>query len=122
MSRTFSGESQNGAPIISAGFWKKGTQLKGLITGVFETAVGTCYNVTLNDDLEVSGDLLSPPQKGKVKSTDWSIGALKGFEMAVRASGCGGLQVKDFITVTCTGLEPTDKGNPRVNFKIDVTR
>lgn len=119
---SFSGESTNGAPIIGAGYWKKGKQISGAITGVFPTQVGQCYNLSLMDEIEVEGEHLSPPQKGKVKGTEWSIGALKGLDMAIRASGCGGLQVRDLIILTCTGSEKTNKGNDRVNFKLQVTR
>jgi hypothetical protein len=119
---TFKGKSENGAPIIGAGFWKKGTVMRAVITGIFPTAVGKCFNISTSEEISVPGDVLSPPQKGTVKGRDWSIGALKGFEMAVRSSGCGELQVKDFLKITCVGLEPTDKGNPRVDFELEVNR
>ena len=119
---TFEGESKNGAPILSAGFWKKGTKIIGSVIGVFDTSAGKCYNLTCKDELTVKGSLLSPKQEGLVKGFDWSIGALKGFEMAIRASGAGTLEVKDLVTIECTGTEATGKGNDRVNFKIRVDR
>jgi len=90
--------------------------------GVFETSAGTCYNLALKEEITVHGEHLSPKQKVTVKGTDFSLGALKGFQMAVRASGCGGLKVKDFVTIKCTGFERTSKGNDRVDFEIIVDR
>lgn len=119
---TFKGKSENGAPIISAGFWKKGVTLTGVVKGVFPTQVGTCYNISLLDEITIPGDLLSPAQKGPVKGTEWSIGALKGFEMALRDAGCGELKVSDRVVILCTGKEKTKKGNDRVNFEIEVSR
>jgi hypothetical protein len=119
---TFKGKSESGAPIISAGWWKKGANITGVVMGVFDTAVGKCYNLALRNEISVPGEFLSPKQKGTVKGTDWSMGALKGFEMAIRSSGCGGLRVKDFVRITCVGFEDTNKGNPRVDFEIEVTR
>lgn len=119
---TFKGRTENGSPIISAGYWKKGLVLSGTVKGVFSTSVGTAYNISLMDEISVPGDLLSPPQKGTVKGTEWSVGALKGFEMALRAAGCGELQVRDRVKIICTGSEKTTKGNDRVNFEIEVAR
>jgi hypothetical protein len=119
---TFKGRSENGAPIISAGFWKKGVSILGTVSGVFDTSAGKCYNLSLRDELSVPGEFLSPKQKGSVKGHEFSIGALKGFQMAVRACGCGDLQVKDFVKITCIGFEKTFKGNDRVDFEIEVTR
>jgi len=110
------------APIIGAGYWKKGTQIKGIVTGVFKTTVGPAYNLTLDREISVPGDVLSPEQKGTVTGTEFSVGALKGFEMALRAAGVSVLIVGDQITIKCTGSEDTGKGSPRVNFDVEVIR
>jgi hypothetical protein len=119
---TFSGKSENGSPIIGAKYWKKGTKIAGIVKGSFETSVGRAYNVSLLDEITVPGEYLSPPSKGPQKGQEWSIGALKGFEMALRAAGCGDLQPRDRFVLVCTGTEKTNKGNDRVNFEIEVTR
>ena len=119
---TFSGETRNGAPILGAGFWKKGTKLTGVVTNTFETANGVCYQLSLMDEITVPGQFLFPKQDGKVTSREFAVGSLKGFEMALRACGCGELQVKDLVKIECIGLSDSGKGSPRVDFKIDVTR
>lgn len=119
---TFSGETKNGAPIIGARYWKKGVTLTGVVLNSFDTANGKCYQLSLMDDITVNGDVLFPKQEGKVTGKEFAIGALKGFEMALRACGCGELLPKDLVKVTCIGLSDSGKGSPRVDFKIDVTR
>lgn len=125
----FDGRSENGAPIIGAAFWKKGVVLTGRVTGVFQTSVGECYNLTTMDEITVPGNVLSPKMKGPVKGTDWSIGALKGFEMAVKQAFKKAtkpedrkIQLGDQLTITCIGLEQTTKGNPRVDFHVRIRR
>lgn len=119
---TFEGKTEAGAPIIGAKFWKKGVSIRGTVTGVFDTRVGKAYNLKLMDEISVPGPFLSPATKGVVKGLQWSVGALKGFEMAIRASGCGQLQVGDYVEISCTGSESTTKGNDRVDFAIKVDR
>jgi hypothetical protein len=42
--------------------------------------------------------------------------------MALQAAGLDSLQVEDAIYVECTGKTSTNKGSPRVDFEIEVTR
>lgn len=101
-----------GGQFLGASFWKKGTRVEGKVTGLFGTENGTCYSVHLNKAVKVNDETTD-----KV-----SIGALKGFEMAIRASGAGELSTDDLIILECTGTVPTTKGNDQVNFKLLVDR
>lgn len=119
---TFSGETKDGAPILGAKFWKKGTKVTGTVTNAFNTANGRCYQLSLMDEITVPGAFLYPLQKGNITSREFAVGSLKGFEMALRASGAGELQEKDFVKIECIGLSDSGKGSPRVDFKVEVTR
>jgi hypothetical protein len=110
------------APILGAQFWTKGTEITGVVTGKFDTANGTAYNIKLDKQIEISGEILKPKQDGNVKLDHMSIGNMKGFEMAIRAAGAEGLERGDKIRLRATGETGTDKGNPMVNFMIRIER
>lgn len=119
---TFSGETKDGAPIIGARYWKKGVTLTGVVLNAFETANGKCYQLSLMDDIVVPGDFVFPKQKGNLKGKEFAVGALKGFEMAIRSSGASELKERDLVKIECIGETPSGKGSPRIDFKITVTR
>jgi hypothetical protein len=113
MSRTFGGSTQDAQSLIlGAKHWKKGMQIKGSVTRNFETTNGICYEIVLEKPITLNG-------KSEKKV---SIGALKGFHMALNAAGLEELETGDKIAIECTGVTATDKGNPRVDFKVAVIR
>jgi hypothetical protein len=42
--------------------------------------------------------------------------------MALQSAEVEDLEVGDRIALECTGLQPTSKGNPRIDFKIHIDR
>ncbi len=100
------------SPLLGAKDWKKGMKLEGQVTRSFETVNGTCYEVTM-------------PVAVKIRSTlekKFSIGALKGFHMALNSAGVESLEVGDKVIIECTGTTETNKGNPRVDFLVTLNR
>jgi hypothetical protein len=121
--KVFDGKTEDaGAPILSAGFWTKDMMIKGTVFRVFQTENGECYALELIAPITVHGANLYPKAEGEVKSDRFSIGGLKGFQMAVDASGAGKILRGDVLTVKATGQTDTGKGNPQINFKIRVER
>jgi hypothetical protein len=110
------------APILGAKFWTKGTKLVGLVLGSFETRNGPCTTIRLNQPVELSGELLNPPENGNKKLEAISIGNMKGFESALRACGCGALKPQDEISIECTGTQNTGQKSDMVLFRVDVSR
>jgi hypothetical protein len=98
--------------MMGAKTWKKGLRLEGVCSRTFETQNGTCFEITLRNPTKVNGAL-----EKKV-----SIGALKGFHMALNAAGLETLEVGDKVIIECTGTTETSKGNPRVDFNLAVDR
>jgi len=123
MARTYLGRTENAAgPILGAKFWKKGTVISGEVLRAFKTENGTCYTLQLDKEITANGEDVYPEQKGKITSKQFSVGSLKGFEMAIQSSGLSELRTHDKVEIRCTGTTPTDKGNPLVNFEISVQR
>jgi hypothetical protein len=121
--KVFDGKTEDaGAPILSAAFWTKETMIKGTVFRVFQTENGECYALQLISPITVHGANLYPKSEGDVKSDRFSIGGLKGFQMAVDASGAGKILKGDVLTVKATGETDTGKGNPQINFKVRVER
>jgi hypothetical protein len=121
--KVFEGKTEDaGAFILAAAFWKLGHTLRGHIIREFQTENGACFSVQLEKPMTVPGDVVSPKQQGEVTADKFSIGGLKGFQMAVDASGAGKLLPGDVLTVKATGETDTGKGSPQVNFKVRVER
>ena len=57
-----------GETFLGAKFWKKGTKIEGVISGTFQTEIGTSYNAHLKTPENVDGE----------KTDRVSIGGLKG--------------------------------------------
>jgi hypothetical protein len=101
------------APFLDAAFWKKGVRIVGFVDRSFQTQNGECYVVVLDEAVEIDGEL-----EEKV-----SIGAMKGFQMALQAANYPKLHKGDLLVAECTGLTPPKKENhsPRVNFAVEIT-
>jgi len=119
MTRTFNGTTEDAvAPFLGAQWWKENEnkRITGKVARVFHTTIegkpGICYTLNPCTPVEVEGE----------RTERVSIGNLAGFKMALQAAGLDGLLLGDMLTVTCTGSEPTDKGNDRLNFKVQVVR
>lgn len=121
--KTFEGKTEDaGAPILSANFWTEGKIVKGKVFRVFNTENGECYALQLDSPIKVDGQTIYPKEQGEVTSDRFSIGGLKGFQMAVDASGAGKIQRDDYLTVKCTGSKDVGKGNNQIQFKVRVER
>ena len=101
------------APFLDAAFWKKGVRIVGFVDRSFVTQNGECYVVVLDEAVEIDGEM-----EEKV-----SIGAMKGFQMALQAANYPKLHKGDLLVAECTGLTPPKKENhsPRVNFAVEIT-
>jgi hypothetical protein len=121
----YDGNSQDvSAPILSADYWKKGTQISGTVIRSFKTSNGVCYTIELKKPIKVNRQHTYPKESKTESLFKVSVGSLKGFEMALQASGIpeGKLQSNDKVEITCTGKTPTNKGNPQVDFTIKIDR
>jgi len=111
---TYKGKTEDAAsPILGASWWEKGKRIMGRVVRSFRTANGTCYELKLGSPVVV-GDF------GLIDRV--SVGALKGFGMALAAAGLDGLRRGDSVLLECTGSTATEKGNPMVNFVVEVDR
>ena len=109
----YQGKTQDAqSMILGAKMWKKGMRIEGTVTREFETTNGPCFEISLRTPIKIGTSI-----EKKV-----SIGALKGFHMALNAAGLENLIAGDKVIVECTGSTQTDKGNPRVDFKVAVDR
>lgn len=130
MGKLFKGDTKDaGAPILGAKFWKKGVTIKGRVMRKFATANGPCWQLELDEEITVSGAQVSPEQKGKITGAHFSVGNMKGFIMALVASGipcdeAGSPELLpgDEITLECTGEQESGKASPMVTFKVEVNR
>lgn len=110
------------APILGARFWKKGISLTGEFVRKFPTVNGDCFEFELGREVEFEGNVVSPAVQGKIKSHRISVGAMKGFLMAVADCGCGEFALGDRVTITCEGEKASGKGSDMVLFKVEVDR
>ena len=109
----YKGKTEDAAsPILGAAWWDKGKKIAGRVTRWFKTVNGVCYEIKLLTPVEVNGE----------KEETVSVGALKGFQMSLDAAGIVSLKRGDGLVLECTGKTKTDKGNPMVNFAIEVER
>lgn len=98
--------------LLGAKAWKKGMRIEGTVTREFQTQNGACYEISLKTPVKILGNT-----EKKV-----SIGALKGFHMALNAAGVEELQINDRVIIECTGTTGTTKGNDRVDFQVVLDR
>ena len=109
----YTGKTQDaGAPILGAKFWKAGITISGKVTRSFDTVNGPCHEIVLDKPITVDGE----------KQRSASMGNMKGFGMALAAAGLESLQAGDSVVIKCLGSTKTGKGNPRIDFRIEVQR
>lgn len=121
--KVFEGKTEDaGAFILAAAFWKLGHTIHGTVLREFQTENGPCFAIHFDKPLTIPGDVVSPKQTGEVTGERFSIGGLKGFQMALDAAGVSKLLPGDVITVKATGETDTGKGSAQVNFKVRVER
>ena len=109
----FKGSTEDASSILlGATKWKKGMKIEGTVRRSFNTTNGTCFEILLKTPIKIDNVL-----EKKV-----SIGALKGFHMALTSAGIESLEVNDRVIIECVGVSGTTKGNDRVDFKVAVDR
>lgn len=107
------GNSQDvGNNFLGADFWQPGVRITGRVERKFDSVNGQCYALALAEAVELRGE----------QTSDVALGNLTGLRMAIQAAGVDDLEVGDEITLECTELRPTGKGNPRIDFKIQIQR
>jgi hypothetical protein len=89
-------------------------KIVGTVRRMFTTRNGPAYVIALTTPVLVDGH----------EESEVSVGALKGFQMALQASGVNELRVGDVVHIEATGAEPAkEKGqSERVNFAVEVGR
>jgi hypothetical protein len=113
MTQNLEGRSQDIANnFLGSEFWQPGVHISGRVLRKFESANGQCYALELDEPVAINGE----------DTRDVALGNLTGLRMAVQAAGAEDLDVGDHITLECTDLQPTTKGNPRIDFKIAIQR
>ena len=113
MAKQFRGRTEDADSVfLGAEFWKQGVKIAGKVIRTFESENGPCYVLDLVNAVSLDGELVEQV----------SVGNLTGFRMALQAAGIEGLKVGDQVHLECTGLKATQKGSPRANFEIEVTR
>jgi hypothetical protein len=121
----FKGRTEDAkAPILGAKFWIKGASISGEVVSEFQTQNGPCWTIKPLRPVQVPGEVLNPPQQGRQTLDHISIGNMAGFLMALRAAGIpdAKLLAGDRVWITATGETPTEKGNPMINFDVEVNR
>ena len=110
---TFKGRSDEcKAPFLGAEFWKKGVSVKGKVIRTFKAANGLCYVLKAFQPIRLNGD----------SCEQVSIGGLRGVEMALQQAGVPRLLVGDSVHLECIGSTETQKGHPRLDFEIEISR
>jgi len=113
MGEHLEGSSQEVANnFLKSDFWEPGVQITGTVRRKFQSANGQCYAVELDNPVNLNGE----------ETRDVALGNLTGLRMAVQAAGAEDLNVGDKFALECTDLQPTGKGNPRIDFKIEIDR
>lgn len=124
-SGTFVGKTEDaGGPILGSKFWKIGSSIKGIVLNSFRTENGDCYVIKLESPMDIDRRLTSPAFERTDTLDKVSVGALKGFGMALQSCGIPSAKLLpgDAVTITCTGTSPTRKGNDQINFEVIVAR
>jgi hypothetical protein len=80
-----------------------------------------CYEIMLDEPIEVEGQACFPKEPGKIKTSRVAVGSLKGFGMALAQAGRDPMIPGDRVKITATGTTPTENDSPMVNFEVEVT-
>jgi hypothetical protein len=113
MTENLEGRTQDVANnFLGSEFWQPGVRIGAVVLRKFESANGECYGLELDEPVELNGE----------QTAEVALGNLTGLRMAIQAAGAEDLQVGDRIALECTGLQPTSKGNPRIDFQIKIQR
>lgn len=97
---------------LGSEFWGPGVKIHGTVLRKFESANGQCYALEVEPPVDLNGE----------STREVALGNLTGLRMAIQAAGAEDLEIGDRIDLECTGLQPTSKGNPRIDFKIEIDR
>jgi len=123
MGQVFDGRSNTIAPILGAKFWREGVILKGLkVLGDFDTRNGKCVSFHVGKPIMITADQVNPPRDADFATEVVAVGNMKGFEMAVTASGAGKLQPGDVVDIECLGSKDVGQASDMVTFHIHVLR
>jgi hypothetical protein len=95
---------------LGSDFWRPGVGITGTVLRKFASANGQCYALELDEPVELNGE----------STQEVALGNLTGLRMAIQAAGVEDLQAGDKIALECTELQPTAKGNPRIDFRIEI--
>jgi hypothetical protein len=97
---------------LGSEFWRPGVSIDATVMRKFESVNGLCYALETNGPVDLNGE----------STREVALGNLTGLRMALQSAGVEDLEVEDKIALECTGLQPTSKGNPRIDFKIQIDR
>src|SRR6202167_974497 len=105
MARKLEGQTSDVSnKFLGSDFWQPGVAIRGVVLRKFESANGQCYALELSEPVELGVD----------STNEVALGNLTGLRMAIQAAGATELEIGDKITLECTDLQPTGKGNPRI--------
>jgi hypothetical protein len=91
---------------------KEETFVDGTVLRKFESANGLCYDLELVTPVWLTGQETSEVGRGN----------LTRLRMALQALGMEKRLVGDVIELECTALQPTNRGDDRIDFKIHIDR
>ncbi len=97
---------------LGSDFWRPGVSISGTVLRKFESRNGQCYALELKEPVDINAE----------PTREVALGNLTGLRMAIQAAGAEDLEVGDKIDLECTDLQPTAKGNPRIDFRIQIER
>ena len=97
---------------LGSEFWRPAVAINATVVRKFESINGLCYALETDEPVDLHGD----------STREVALGNPTGLRMALQSAGVEDLEVGDKIALECTGLQPTFKGNPRIDFKIQIDR
>ena len=113
MTKQLEGSSEDIANnFLGSEFWRPGVQISGIVRRKFDSANGPCYAVELVRAVDLNGQA----------TREVALGNLTGLRMAIQAAGVEDLEIDDKIVLKCTHLQPTGRGNPRIDFNLQIQR
>ena len=135
MGKQFKGNTNNaGSAILGFDFWGKGTKVTGTYTRDWQSSVGTMYEFAVMSGqpkptafLDEKGRVTTKQNGGKETQLErFSIGALKGFGMALQDLENQNIQMKfrDLVTIECIGFQENEdsRKDEMVLFEVTIDR